>query len=107
MQKVSSTKTDRAEYHNDFGITDAKGRKIGAVIVHFMQTNVAAASDAQVYRIANIGTFYGWNVQATRDGIPYGAGQVDRFSASDLRRVIEVRAYLDRMAERYTKAMAA
>lgn len=77
--------TKRVEHlvdHNDFDLTDARGRKVGSFLVRVTEIVTARAVDSDGHLIMPLENFeamnkrgirYGYELQATRDGKSFGA----------------------------------
>lgn len=81
--------------HVDFGLSDSRGRKIGARIRTYRQDRVPAIGSNTLLAPDSLGT--GWfvlDVHATRDGKPYGASQATRYFESATARSIATDRYL-------------
>lgn len=82
---------------HDFGVTDARGRKIGALVHRFMTEYVEreggwAANCMGSTRPA--GMYITLQTQASRDGVPYGAWQDARYFTTEAEREAAVAKYL-------------
>lgn len=94
---------------HDFGVTDARGRKIGAQVHRYVTEFVEkeggwAANCMGSTRPA--GTYITLQVQATRDGVPYGAWQDARYFATEAEREAAVAKYLKDAQARARKKSA-
>lgn len=66
----------------DSNETDSKGRVIGKVVVTWEADVIPAPKTAVCYMTLGRGYYYVANVQATRDGSPFGASQRDKYFAT-------------------------
>lgn len=83
----------------DFGVADAKGRKIGGYVVHYegfrkiVEWELWEGSpEVEVLREGHV---YGFRPQATRNGEPYGASQNTRWFTSKAERDAAVAKYFN------------
>lgn len=62
---------------HDFGVVDAKGRKVGAKLYTFRRTITPDASSSSLYRGTDLPeggkVQFGYRIQSTRDGQAFGA----------------------------------
>lgn len=79
MRSTHSGYTRKAKRVVRFGLLDKQGREIGARIVTFEVTFRPAPEDARSWQTVAPGHYYGLNVWATRNGVPFGAIQSDRY----------------------------
>lgn len=81
--------------HVDFKLLDSRGRKIGATVTTYRKDRVPVAGSHSLLAPDSIGT--GWfvlDVQATRDGVGFGASQSTRYFESATARDSAIDRYL-------------
>jgi hypothetical protein len=90
---VSSKSTD----HADFGVTDAKGRKVGASIkMHTLDItdDKRNSTNGIVAEPHNFGTWYCYSIQSTRNGKDFGASaKTSKFRSRTERDAKAVKAF--------------
>lgn len=96
-----------AERHS-FGINDAKGREIGAVVKFDVVTleNAPEGYKGMMWSGKEAGTYFRFHAQATRDGESYGASQAWVWCKSESERSKRVEAYLQGAVSRAAKKAA-
>ncbi len=78
-QRVNREVTGRTTERPRFGIKDRLGRDIGVRIATFAAVfTEASEEDTGCYR-HEPGYFFGVNIQATRNGVEYGASQPNKY----------------------------
>lgn len=94
---VSFEETDSSivKTQHNFGIKDAKGREIGAIIKTYMTTRVEIPrADGWLCKRKYIGTHFTYRVHATRNNEYYGAIQSEVFCKTAEERQEKIEKYL-------------
>lgn len=102
-EKITWTST---EVYHDFGVTDARGRKIGAVVTFSLVEFVEKTEDRSWGYRRPAGMYLALCTQATRNGKHYGATQDDQFFATEAEREEAAAKYLKSARARAVKAAA-
>lgn len=100
---------DQQRTAHDFGVTDAKGRAIGALVYRWVDVVIDgdkvwsnAGPDGKPQYLAP-GVYYGWMGYATRAGETFGALQPRRHLTTEADRERAIADYVAGAAERATK----
>jgi len=104
----------RADYrpaeHRDFGVVDARGRKVGAVIYRYTLTIAELPVDdwdSGLARRSLLGTWYAVTGRATRDGEEFGSGHPERLFATEAEREAYIAKHLAGARKRAESKVAA
>jgi hypothetical protein len=94
--RFEETDSNMVKTPHNFGIQDAKGREIGAIITTYMTTRVEAPVDSCGVTCARkyIGTHFTYRVHATRNNKTYGATQYEVFCKTAEERQEKIEKYL-------------
>lgn len=88
---MSTEYRDMSTEYRDFGVTDGKGRKVGAMV---FKSTLEVETEEQASRWQVVpGTYYTFLPSATRDGFNYGASQSLRLFDSETKLHFAVEAY--------------
>lgn len=101
--KTASYTTERVDNH-DFGVTDKKGRAIGAQLV-FQTRELVASTDGFGLAIEP-GNYFCFTPHATRGGETFGAFSGTRYFKSEAARATAVAKYLADASKRALKTAA-
>ena len=91
---------------HDFGVTDLKGRKVGATVSSQVKTFVAVPADSHSWNSTPPGTYFCWMGNATRAGEWFGAGQSWNYCKTEAERFAQVEKYLKSAKARALKIFA-
>ena len=96
LVRFEETDSNMVKTPYNFGIQDAKGREIGAIIKTYMTTRVEVPGDScgMMCDKKYIGTHFAYRVHATRNNETYGATQYEVFCKTAEERQEKIEKYL-------------
>ncbi len=98
---LTSPEDTRSHQDRDFGMIDAKGRRVGATV--YIATHIYTPSDNNWGHAVDPGTYYAFRPTATRDGASFGAVQASRLFTTTEERDAAIADYFAKAEKRARK----